>query len=99
MPVRKHFRKYDLSYDVIEGKWIRGVPEPIDYEYDAVPVVVRLVPEVNLLEIAVGIPEDDWIEIAQITSQYQPAPERPPERVIFRSHKGSKVNIFLDNVG
>lgn len=99
MPVRKHFRKYDLSYDVIEGKWIRGVPEPIDFEFDAVPAVVRLVPELKLVEVAVGIPQDDWMQIATITANYSPVPERPPERIIFRSHRGSKVNIFLDNLG
>jgi len=96
--LKKHFRKFDISYDVIEGKFIKGVPEPIDYEFTG-ECVVRLVPELNLIEVAVGVPENLWMEIAEITSTYSPTPERPPERVIFRSHKGSKVNIFLDNVG
>lgn len=92
-------RKKRVVYDVIEGKFIKGVPEPIDYLFDAVPAVVRLVPELNLIEVAVGIPQDDWMEIATITANYSPVPERPPERIIFRSHRGSKVNIFLDNLG
>lgn len=96
--LKKHFKRYDVVYDVIEGRYLPYAPEPVDYEFSG-ECLVRLVPELNLIEVAVGVPENLWMEIAEITSTYSPTPERPPERIIFRSHKGSKVNIFLDNVG
>lgn len=91
-------KSYEIAVDMIEGKVLPYAPEPIDYEFDA-PVIVRLVPELKLIEVAVGVPQDIWMEIAKITTTYIPAPERPPERIIFRSWKGSKVNVFLDNAG
>lgn len=90
-------KRYELAVDMIEGKILPGVPEPIDYEFSG-DVIIRLIPELNLIEIAIGVPQDFWMEIAELTSAYQPTPERPPERIIFRSWKGSKVNVFLDNV-
>ena len=85
----------------IEG-WRRKVEDikPIDFEFDA-PVIVRVVPAHNLVEVAIGMPEDYWVEVVKLTHKW--GAERPPERVIFR-HSGVKqglynVNVFLDNMG
>jgi hypothetical protein len=96
--MKKHFRKYDIAYDVVEGRPLPYTPEPHDWDFDG-PCVVRMVPELNLVEVAVGIPEEIWTEIAAFAAENYRVVERPPERIIFRSHRGVKVNVFLDNAG
>lgn len=96
--LKKHFKKYDVVYDVIEGKYLPYAPEPVDYEFTG-ECVARFVPELNLVELAVGVPQEMWMEIADFVSKTYEKVERPPERIIFRSHRGVKVNVFLDNAG
>lgn len=84
------------AYDVIEGKYLDKVPKPLDYEFDN--AIVRFVPELQLVEVALAVPEDLWVEMAKLSTMYENV-ERPPERIIFRSHRGIKVNVFLDNGG
>lgn len=92
--LKKHFRKYDVVFDVIEGRYLPYAPEPVDYEF-AGDCVVRFVPELNLVEVAVGVPQDVWMDIAHFVAEKYHGVERPPERIIFRSHRGVKINVFL----
>jgi hypothetical protein len=79
--------------EVVEEKY-QGA-KPIDIEFNG-RCLVRIVKQLNLIEVACLVPQKKWVKIAKLVSD-MPV-ERPPERIIARGRKVN-LNIFLDNGG
>jgi hypothetical protein len=81
--------------DPLTGEVYEYEPKPIDFHLDCVPCVIRLVPDMKLCEVAIGVDGDTFRKIAQITVGWPV--ERPSDRIIFRGWKmNGKVNVFID---
>jgi hypothetical protein len=81
--------------DVITGEVLDKEPVPIDYEVEG-SFLIRVVPELQLLEVRLDLPYELFEALANITYKWVGV-ERPPDRIIFRYYK-TKVNVFLDAV-
>lgn len=79
--------------DMITGEELDQAPTIHDFVADH--AIIRIVPELWLIEIAVSVDEKTFRRIANMTAGW-PRIERPADRIIFRSHKGFKVNAFID---
>jgi hypothetical protein len=81
--------------DVITGEVLDHEPTPLDYEVEG-SFLVRIVPELQLLEVRLDLPYDLFEKIANMVYMWTGV-ERPPDRIVFRFYK-TKVNVFLDAV-
>jgi hypothetical protein len=86
----------DIKYiDAVTGEVLDREPMPIDYEVEG-SFLVRIVPELQLLEVRLDLPYELFEKIANMVYMWTGV-ERPPDRIVFRYYK-TKVNVFLDAV-
>jgi hypothetical protein len=79
--------------DAITGEVLDERPDI--YDFVSSSAIIRIVPALRLVEIAVGVDDKTFRKIANMTADWVGI-ERPSDRIIFRSHKGFKVNAFID---
>ena len=79
--------------DAVTGEVIEGRPDIYDFVGDN--VIIRIVPNLRLIEVAVSVDGETFKKIANMTAGWAGI-ERPSDRIIFRSHKGFRVNAFID---
>jgi hypothetical protein len=79
--------------DAITGEVLDKRPDIHDFVSDY--AIIRIVPELRLIEVAVSVDDKTFRKIANMTASWIGI-ERPSDRIIFRSHKGFRVNVFLD---
>jgi hypothetical protein len=79
--------------DAVTGEVIEGRPDIYDFVGDN--VIIRIVPALRLVEVAVGVDGETFRRIANMTVGWDGV-ERPSDRIIFRSHKRFRVNAFVD---
>ncbi|MEM1945014.1 MAG: hypothetical protein QXX57_04690 [Nitrososphaerota archaeon] len=83
--------------DIITGEVYDKKPEVHDFEGEN--YVIRIVPEMKLVEVALAVDGDTFREIANLTADWGNV-ERPSDRIIFRGWKmNGKVNVFVDYEG
>jgi hypothetical protein len=86
----------DMKYvDAVTGEVLDREPIPIDWEIEG-SFLVRIVPELQLLEVRLDLPYELFEKIANMVYMWTGV-ERPPDRIVFRYYK-TKVNVFLDGV-
>ena len=82
--------------DVVTGEVYNEKPKVVDFVGDG--YVVRIIPLMRLVEVALCISGDDFVRIAELTKEWPV--ERPSDRIIFRGWRmNGKVNVFLDWCG
>ena len=79
--------------DAITGEVLDERPDIHDFVSSY--AIIRIVPALRLVEVAVSVDDKTFRKIANMTAGWYGI-ERPSDRIIFRSHKGFKVNVFLD---
>ena len=79
--------------DAVTGEVLDEKPDIFDFVSSQ--SIIRIVPALRLIEVAVAVDEKTFRKIANMTAGWSGI-ERPADRIIFRSHRGFKVNAFID---
>ncbi|MEM3423714.1 MAG: hypothetical protein QXE51_04040 [Nitrososphaeria archaeon] len=83
--------------DIITGEVYDKAPSVLDFTGEN--YIIRIVPELKLVEVAIAVDGDTFRKIADITKDWGIV-ERPSDRIIFRGWKmNGKVNVFIDYEG
>ena len=79
--------------DAVTGEVLDEKPDIFDFVSSQ--SIIRIVPALRLIEVAVAVDGETFKRIANMTAGWNGI-ERPSDRIIFRSHKGFRVNAFID---
>lgn len=84
-----------VYYDAYTGEQII---DPTFHDFVSDHAIIRIAPSMKLVEVAIAVDDETFRKIAEMTrdESWLGLVERPPDRIVFRSHRGVKVNVFLD---